>query len=120
MTVVLGIDLGISGARAAVFRNDGQLLGRGSVLAMQKFAGESRRERSVADWFQLVIETVRQAHAAAGECKIDAIGVGALGPCPVLIDDKLQPLTGAPLFSLDGGAEAIRQSLKEKIGRAHV
>jgi xylulokinase len=41
------------------------------------------------------------ALAEAGVGSVDAIGIGALGPAPVLLDDALQPLAAAPLFPPD-------------------
>ncbi len=39
-----------------------------------------------------------QAIAEARVTSVDAIGVAALGPAPVLLDEALQPLVPAPLF----------------------
>jgi xylulokinase len=44
------------------------------------------------------------ALAEANVASIDAIGIGALGPAPVLLDEALQPLEAAPLFPQDPSA----------------
>jgi xylulokinase len=50
---------------------------------------------------------VGQAHGA----EIGAVGIGALGPAPLLVDERLEPLTPAYLFAFDRRAEAHRARL---------
>lgn len=42
---------------------------------------------------------------------VDIVGIGALGPAPLLVDADLEPLTPALLFALDSRAEAERAAL---------
>ena len=105
----LGLDLGLSGARAAVVDESGELLGRGRVAGKPRQAGPA--ERDPEEWYEETIAAGRMALDEAGHPGIAAIGVGALGPCPVLLDAALRPLAPAPLFSLDQRAEATRQRL---------
>jgi xylulokinase len=112
MTFVLGIDLGLSGARAAVVNRRGGLLSSGRAPIP---AAKGHRV-SPGDWRAAIIAAVRQASGGLNHPAIDAIGIGALGPCPVLLDAAMQPLGDAPLFSMDSGAEAERQSMLAEHG----
>ncbi len=53
----------------------------------------------------------QEAVAGAGDVRISAIGVAALGPAPLLVDAALAPLTKAPLFGLDRRAEPQRRRM---------
>jgi xylulokinase len=113
---VLGIDLGLSGARAAVLDDSGRLLGRGRVDHRPGGQVDDRIERDPGVWIDDVVAAARCALGDAGHPDIAAIGIGALGPCPVLLDDDLQPLGPAPLFSIDGRAQPQRRQLIDSLG----
>ncbi len=111
MSAVLGIDLGLSSVRAAVVTRDGRLIGRGRAAQPPLVGRGGRAERTVSDWTTTIPVAVGEALRAAGSPRIEAIGIGALGPCPVMLGSRLEPLNGVPLFSLEGGAETERQAL---------
>jgi xylulokinase len=112
MTRVLGIDLGLSGARAAIVDRHGALIARGRA----QLAEVGTHEVSARHWQRAVIEAVHEALQAIDDPSIAAIGIGALGPCPVLLDDSLAPLGTVPLFSTDSGAETERQAMLGRLG----
>ena len=103
-SVVLGIDQGLSGARAAVMTGDGRVVGRGRAECRDVRATAGGLEHDPARWVDEMTAAVRDAITEAGVTSIDAIGVAALGPAPVLLDDALQPLAAAPLFPHDDAA----------------
>jgi xylulokinase len=111
VTRALGLDVGISGARAAVVDERGARLGTGRSRCRH-----ARRSRRVAEhdpgaWLVEIGAAARQAVERAGVSDVDAIAVGALGPAPVLLDADLRPLLPAPLFSMDPRAERYRGSI---------
>ncbi|MGE0118408.1 MAG: FGGY-family carbohydrate kinase [Dongiaceae bacterium] len=119
MTVaVLGIDLGMSGARAAVIDGAGKLLGRGRARHPASGQVDDRIERDPMDWIGEVFAAARAALADAGRPRVEAIGIGALGPCPVLLDADLEPVGPAPLFSIDSRAQPQRRRLIDSLGLA--
>ncbi len=72
------------------------------------------RERAEHDpraWLDGALAAGREAVEAAGGGPVAAVGVGAVGPAPVLVDGDLDPLAPAPLFALDRRAEAERARL---------
>jgi xylulokinase len=123
MTRVLGLDLGVSGARAAVVDDTGTSLGSGRAECRHHAHGARIAEHDPRTWLDEVDAAARQATAAAGIDDVDAIAVGALGPAPVLLDAALEPLLPAPLFSMDAGAESFRRELavdRGDVGPDHV
>ncbi len=110
----LGIDLGLSGARAAVLRGDGVLVGRGRCTVATRPVAEP--EADPLSWLEAAIGAARAALSDAGVASVDAIAVGALGPCPVLLDESLQPVGPAPLFGIDARSETHRQGMKREYG----
>lgn len=112
MSAVLGIDLGLSSARAAVFDNRGKLLGTGRHAARN--SEQTSPDMLPKRWLSMAIGAARQALAAADRPRIDAIGIGAFGPCPVLLDERMRPVMAAAMFSVSSASEQHRQRLIKK------
>jgi xylulokinase len=105
--IVLGIDQGLSGARAVVMASSGQILGTGRSACLDVRPTPGGLEHDASAWLEESVTAARRASAEAGVESVDAIGIGALGPAPVLLDAALQPLASSPLFPL-GPAEPLR------------
>jgi len=103
-SVVLGIDQGLSGARAAVMTLDGSVLGRGRAECVDIRPALGGLEHDPDRWVEEMTVAARDAVSEAGVPTVDAIGVAALGPAPVLLDAGLKPLAPAPLFPQDPDA----------------
>jgi xylulokinase len=114
----LGFDVGLSGVRAAVVRDDGALVAGARRPHERPRIADGIAEHDPADWLGGVLATGRQALAAAEGARIEAIGVAALGPAPLLVDDTLRPLTNALLFGLDRRAEPQRRRMLEEAAAA--
>jgi xylulokinase len=113
--VALGIDLGLSGVRAAVVRSDGVVLGTGrrsSGVIRQR----GRAQDDPATWIARIEQAAGDALRQAASPTLAVIGVGAYGPTPVLIDERLEPLTPALLFSLDRRCDAVRREVLAETG----
>jgi len=107
----LGIDVGISGVRAAVTRADGTLAGTARRAHERAIRSPGVAEHDPQDWLDGMRETARRARDGAGSPPIGAVGIAALGPAPLLVDAGGAALTRAPLFSLDGRAHPQRARL---------
>lgn len=113
--LVLGIDLGLSGARAAVMDADGAVLSASGHYGVRASLAPGRAEQDPLEWLTAVAEAGRAAAAGRGQ-QVDAIAISALGPAPVLVSADLAPLTPALLFSLDTRAEQCRRALADQLG----
>ena len=97
---LLGIDVGTTGTKALLFRQDGVLLGqayRGYPLSNPK-VGHS--EQNAGDWWNAVVETVREL------CSDDqiaphvaAISLSLQGGTVVPVDDRYTPLRPAIVWN---------------------
>jgi xylulokinase len=101
--MALGIDVGMSGVRAAVVDERGTPLGTGWASATPRLTAE-RAEADAADWLSGALAAGAAAVAEAGR-GVDAIAVSALGPAPVLVDRAGGAIAPALLFGLDRRAE---------------
>jgi xylulokinase len=115
----LGFDVGLSGVRATVVRDDGALVASARRAHERARLGDGIAEHDPADWLEGVERAGREAVRGAGDVPIAAIGVSALGPAPVLVDDDLLPLTTAPLFALDRRADPQRRRIADAAAEDH-
>ena len=105
----LGLDAGLSGTKAAVLATDGRLLG-GAVASLPAVMPEPNWLDPEA-LYRSVLTAGRTAIHAAGNPPLAAIAIGALGPCPVLLDEQGASLGLSPIFSRETSAESFRQEL---------
>ena len=106
--LALGFDVGLSGVRAALVREDGTLVASARRGHRRARMGDGVGVHDPRDWLEGLAATSREAAAAAGDEPVSVIGVAALGPAPVLVDERLRALTDAPLFGFDRRAEPQR------------
>ena len=97
--------------RAAVLDAEGRLHGSAARPLATSFPEPARAEHDPRAWVAGALDAGREAAARAGPVDVIAVGVGALGPAPVLVDEQLQALTPALLFTLDRRAEEQRARL---------
>jgi xylulokinase len=107
----LGFDVGLSGVRATVVCEDGVLVASARRAHERARIGDGVAEHDPRDWLQGVVAAGREAVRAAAGARIACLGVAALGPAPVLVDEDLRPLTTALLFGLDRRAEPQRRRM---------
>src|SRR5690242_11932486 len=93
-------------------RDDATLIGRGRC-AVAKYT-DNAPEVDPRCWLEAVVGAVRLALSDAGASVVDAIAVGALGPCPVLLDEQMEPVGPAPLFGIDARSEIQRRRLQRQ------
>jgi xylulokinase len=112
----LGFDVGLSGVRATVVREDGVLVASARRSHERARIGDGIAEHDPLDWLEGVAAAGREAVSAAGGAPIACVGVAALGPAPLLVDEDLRPLTSALLFALDRRAEPQRLRMDAPTG----
>ncbi len=115
----LGFDVGLSGVRATVVREDGSLVAGARRDHARAHIAAGIGEHDPADWLDGMAAAGSEAVARAGAARIAAVGVAALGPAPVLVDVRLRPLTKALLFGLDRRSEPQRRRMLEQEPAEH-
>jgi xylulokinase len=109
VSAALGIDVGMSGVRAAVVDEHGAVLGAGRAAAGARLTAD-RAEADPRDWLSGALEAGAAAVAEA-DVAVDAVAVSALGPAPVLVTRQGEAVSPALLFGLDRRAEEQRARL---------
>lgn len=103
--------MGLSAVRASLVSGRGRLVGRGRKPLAPLLPGPGRAEQDPCAWLDAALGAGAEAVAEAGVASVDVVGIGALGPAPLLVDADLEPLTQALLFALDSRAEDERLAL---------
>lgn len=123
--LLLGIDLGTSGVKAAVFTPEGGLLGMGRGAYPVETPRPGWAETDPELWWSATADAVRGALAAssAGGADIAAVGLDVLFPAVVPMAADGTPLHAALLYcDRRGGAqvEAIRRTLDRDAYEARI
>ncbi len=111
----LGIDLGLTGVRAALLGLDGVVLARSGPTSG---ADRQTGPRDAGEWPAAVARATRGALGSAPGIRVVAIAVAAAGPQPILVDERLQPLLPSVLTALDRRPDAERARLAAGHGLA--
>lgn len=109
MDAVLGIDVGLSGVRAAVMREDGCVVARARAPLSARFE-MGIAEHEAGDWVRGALDAGGRAVREA-EATVSGVAVSALGPAPVLVDRDGNAMAPVPLFGLDRRADPWRARL---------
>jgi len=106
----LGIDLGLSGVRAAVIGTDGSVLARS--------IGPANRPGDAREWPGAVAHAARLAleSGPASGVRVVAVAVAAAGPQPIAVDERLDPLLPSVLTAHDHRPAAERERLAARLG----
>lgn len=107
--VALGIDVGLTGTRAALLAEDGTVLSRGAALRNIGTLPSSSQQRPPTPWRQEAIDATHEALAGTAGVALSAIGIGGLGPSTMLVDSEFEVLAG-PLLFTDNSSDETRLS----------
>jgi len=113
--LLIGIDVGTSGARAMLVAEDGTVLGTASHTYPLHRGAHGAVEQDATHWWDAVVTTVRAVSALVDPARVRALGISAQGGAMVPVDAAFTPL--APAISwLDSRAEAAAALLRERFG----
>jgi xylulokinase len=118
MTVLLGLDLGITGARAVAIDERGRLLASATADYSTFIPRPGWAEQNPADWWRASREVVSRVAAEVGP-GIAAIGLTGQMHGAVFLDEELQVIRPALLWSDTRTARQCDQ-ITERIGDAHL
>lgn len=115
MTRLLGIDVGTTGVRAAVFDEAGALLGDASVACPHEAPAPGWAEADPERWWDAASTTCRELAARGLLTGVAAVGVTGQAPTAVLVDREGAPVRRAMLW-LDVRAATEARSLDATLG----
>jgi xylulokinase len=104
----LGIDVGLTGARAALVAADGR------IVARSRTRGSPTEDPR--GWYQQLRQAVAEVRDQAPDAPTAIVSVAGAGCRPVLMDEQLQPLLPARLAAHDDRTAAQRAQLARMLG----
>ncbi|MFN8376345.1 MAG: FGGY-family carbohydrate kinase [Anaerolineae bacterium] len=120
-TLLLGIDVGTTAVKAALFSVDGQQQGAGSAEYPTHYVRPGWVEQNPEDWWQATCGAIRQAltQTPRGAQRVAGVAVSSQAPTMLPLDRDGKPLRPA-LIWMDRRAEAEAQHIAETLGAANV
>jgi xylulokinase len=115
MARLLGIDVGTTGVRAAIFDEHGVLLAEASEPCPCVVPAPGRAEADAESWWSAVCVVCRRLGQSSPLAEVDAVAVTGQAPTAVLLDAELRPLRTAILW-LDVRADVEARSLEATLG----
>lgn len=118
---LLGIDIGTSACKAALFDRKGQVLAAANGEYPVYYPEEGWAEQNPEEWWSAVCEAVRQVIRKAGIQPEEIAGVGIDGQSwsAIAIDKGGKVLTNTPIW-MDTRAQSICDRLNEEIGEDEI
>jgi xylulokinase len=115
--LLLGVDVGTTQTKAAVFDLDGHLLAAGRAgYPLYADPQTNAAEQDPADWWAAAATAIGAAVAQVDANRLAAVSVGGQGPTVVALDGDRQPLARA-LTWMDLRATAEAAELGQRAGR---
>jgi xylulokinase len=108
----LGVDVGLTGARAALVAADGRIVARSEVHPVPANASGAEDPRR---WYAGLRRAIAEVLRLAPEARPGSISVAGAGCRPVLVDERLEPLLPARLAAHDA-ARSQRAELARTLG----
>lgn len=118
---LLGIDIGTSACKAALFDRKGQVLAAANGEYPVYYPEEGWAEQNPEEWWSAVCEAVRRVIRKAGIQPEEIAGVGIDGQSwsAIAIDKGGKVLTNTPIW-MDTRAQSICDHLNEEIGEDEI
>jgi xylulokinase len=115
--LLLGIDIGTTGAKAALFSTDGTLAAVGAQEYRTRHPRSGWAEQDPEDWWQACCAAIRSALGSlpAGGSAVRAAAVSSQAPTMLALDSRGIPVRPA-LIWMDRRAEAEARMLRKRLG----
>jgi sugar (pentulose or hexulose) kinase len=109
----LGIDVGTTAVKAAVFEPDGTQVSHASVNVKTYSPNTGWSEQSMPVIWQHVCEVVNEAASVAGSETVHSIGVAGQGDGLWALDKNLQPVRPAILWNDQRASEIVNEWMRD-------
>lgn len=120
MKYLLGIDIGTSSCKVALFDFSGNVLATASEKYPLHQPKPSWAEQSAEDWYSGVVRAIRRVLAQGYDPgEIAGIGVDGQSWSAIPVDKAGDPLANTPIW-MDTRAEEICRELRERIGEERI
>lgn len=118
---LLGIDIGTSACKVAVFDKAGNVLAACSGEYPVYYPYEGWAEQNPEEWWQAVCGAVRRVIASAGICPEEIAGIGIDGQSwsAIAVDREGKVLTNTPIW-MDTRAQSVCDRLNGEIGSEEI
>ncbi len=119
--LLLGIDIGTTAAKAALFSPDGRLQAVGQAEYAVNHVRPGWVEQNPEDWWQAVCVAIRQALASVPNSadQVGGVAVSAQAPTLIALDRSGQPVRPAMIW-MDRRAEAEVAQINDQLGAENV
>ncbi len=105
--VLIGLDVGTSSVKAAMFDRKGQLLARAAVPIRLNSPKPGWAEQEPGEWWQAAVQVLREVMQNGGPVQVLALGLSGQCPGHVLVTDDHRPIGRAIIWrDQRAGAEA--------------
>ncbi|MEO6533641.1 MAG: FGGY family carbohydrate kinase, partial [Pseudolysinimonas sp.] len=116
-SVVIGLDLGTSGLKALAVAQDGSVLARASHGYSTSRPEPGSAEQDPAEWMAACDSVMAQLAASVDPTSWSAIGLSAMLPTLVMLDEAYDPI-GPAITWEDGRAEAEADAIRAEFSDA--
>ena len=119
--LLLGIDIGTSGCKAAIFSESGQLISSETQPYDVIYPKEGWAEQDPNEWWDAVVKAVKSLLSNSGidPSDIKAIGIDGQSWSAIPIDQEGNVLVNTPIW-MDTRASDICRRLKDEIGEQEI
>ncbi len=118
---LLGIDIGTSACKVAIFDRMGHVIGTASASYPVYYPHAGWAEQNPTDWWEAVCMAIQEVLKKTKIASTDIAGIGVDGQSwsAIAIDAKGDVLTNTPIW-MDTRAQSICDELNEKIGKEKI
>ena len=113
MKYLLGIDVGTTGTKSLLFSEEGKLMGSAYRAYPTATPKPDYSEQNALDWWNAVVETVKEVCARGEGSQVAAISMSLQGGTMVAVDENLQQIRPAMVWSDERCTEQMAAFRKE-------
>jgi len=119
--LLMGIDIGTSACKVALFRPDGEVAARCGAKYPVYYPRPGWAEQNPEEWWQAVCGTVREAleKARVKPGEVSAVGVDGQSWSAIPVDSEGNVLCNTPIW-MDTRAEGICEGLEKEMGGGRI